>query len=113
MIFHILDQSHLFQIHNFQTRNHLFLYDFQSKETSVAAILKRGFMMDTLQKGNFSRLQIQLTDQILKIWSTNPVFVNKYKQERHHFFIALESDRGPERIRAIEKFAEAKAEVGI
>ena len=84
----------------------LFLYDFQSKETSIASILKRGFMMDTLQKGNFSRLQIQLTDQILKIWSTNPVFVNKYKQERHHFFIALESDRGPERIRAIEKFAE-------
>jgi hypothetical protein len=84
----------------------LFLYDFQIKETSIASLLKRGFMLDTLQKGNFSRLQIQLTDQVLKIWATNPLIVNKYKLNRYQFFIALENDRGPERVRAIEKFGE-------
>ena len=84
----------------------LFLYNFQIKETSIAALLKRGFMLDTLQKGNFSRLQIQLTDQVLKIWATNPLIVNKYKNDRYHFCIVLENDRGPERVRALEKFAE-------
>lgn len=84
----------------------LFLYSNQIKETSIATILKRGFMMDTLQKGNFSRLQVQITEQVLKIWATNPLIVNKYKQDRYQFFIALENDRGPERVRAIEKFAE-------
>ena len=84
----------------------LFLYSNQIKETSIATILKRGFMMDTLQKANFSRLQVQITEQVLKIWATNPLIVNKYKQDRYQFFIALENDRGPERIRAIEKFAE-------
>ncbi len=84
----------------------IFLYNFQIKETSIATLLKRGFMMDTLQKGNFTRLQVQLTEQVLKIWATNPLIVNKYKQGRYQFFIALENDRGPERVRAIEKFAE-------
>ena len=84
----------------------IFLYNYQIKETSIATILKRGFMLDTLQKGNFSRLQVQLTEQVLKIWATNPIFVNKYKQNRYQFFIALENDRGPERVRAIEKFSE-------
>jgi hypothetical protein len=86
----------------------LFLYDFQIKETSIATILKRGFMMDTLQKGNFSRLQIQLTEQVLKIWATNPLIVNKYKENRYQFFIMLQNDHGPERIRAVEKFAECR-----
>ncbi|MFM9834735.1 MAG: hypothetical protein ACKVOA_01375 [Methylophilaceae bacterium] len=84
----------------------LFLYNYQIKETSIAALLKRGFMLDTLQKGNFSRLQIELTDQVLKIWATNPLIVNKYKLNRYQFFIALDNDRGPERVRAIEKFGE-------
>jgi len=86
----------------------LFLYDFQIKETSIATILKRGFMMDTLQKGNFTRLQVQLTEQVLKIWATNPLIVNKYKQDRYQFFIMLENDHGPERIRTVEKFTECR-----
>lgn len=84
----------------------LFLYDFQIKETSIAAILKRGFMVDTLQKGNYSQLEVELTDRVLKIWSTNPLIVNTYKENRYHFFIALENGRGPERLRLKEKFAE-------
>jgi len=86
----------------------LFLYDFQIKETSIATILKRGFMMDTLQKGNFTRLQVQLTEQVLKIWATNPLIVNTYKQDRYQFFIMLENDHGPERVRSVEKFAECR-----
>jgi hypothetical protein len=84
----------------------LFLYEHQKKETSLAGILKQGFMLATLQKGNYSRLQIQLTEQVLKVWSTNPVIVNKFKRDKHHFFIDMEQDRGPERIRSVEKFAD-------
>jgi hypothetical protein len=84
----------------------LFLYEHQKKETSLASLLKQGFMMHTLQKGNYTRLQIQLTEQVLKVWSTNPILVNKFKRDKHHFFIDVENDRGPERIRSVEKFAD-------
>lgn len=84
----------------------LFLYDHQKKETSIATLLERGFMVDTLHKGNYSRMQIQLTEQILKVWATNPLLLNKYKQDRFQFFINVEGDKGPERIRAVEKFAD-------
>jgi hypothetical protein len=84
----------------------LFLYEHQKKETSLASLLKQGFMMSTLHKGNYSRLQIQLTDQILKVWATNPILVNKFKRDKHHFFINMDNDRGPERIRSVEKFSE-------
>ncbi|WP_020167909.1 hypothetical protein [Methylotenera sp. 73s] len=84
----------------------LFMYNFHRKETSIATILKLGFMMDTLHKGNYSRLQIQLTEQVLKIWATNPLILNKYRQDKMQFFIQLEGDKGPERIRSVEKYAE-------
>ena len=84
----------------------LFMYSFHKKETSIATILKQGFMMDTLHKGNYSRLQIQLTEQVLKKWASNPLILNKYKQDKMQFFIALEGDKGPERIRTVEKYAE-------
>jgi hypothetical protein len=84
----------------------LFLYDYQNKETSLATILKQGFMMDTLHKGSYSRVQIQITEQILKIWATNPLITIKNKQDKYQFFINIESDKGPERIRAVEKFAD-------
>lgn len=84
----------------------LFLYNFHRKETSIATILKHGFMMDTLHKGSYSRLQIQLTEKVLKIWASNPLILNKYRQDKMQFFIALEDDKGPERIRTVEKYAE-------
>lgn len=84
----------------------LFLYDFQKKETSLATLLKQGFMMSTLQKSNYSHIQIQLIEQILKTWATNPLITVKNKQDKYQFFINIESDKGPERIRAIEKFAD-------
>jgi|GEM_PF-974202 len=84
----------------------IFLYDHQKKEISIATLLKRGFMMDTLHKGNYSRLQIQLTEQVLRVWATNPLLLNKHKQDKFQFFIDVESDKGPERIRAVEKFAD-------
>jgi len=85
----------------------LFLYDYQKKETSIATILKQGFMMDTLHKGsNYSRLQIQMTEQVLKVWATNPLLLNRHKLDKFQFFIDVEADKGPERIRAVEKFAD-------
>jgi cyclic-di-GMP-binding protein len=86
----------------------LFLYNFQIKETSIAAILKRGFMVDTLQKGNYSQLEIELADRVLKIWSTNPLIVNTFKPNRYHFFIQLEDGKGPERLRVQERFANCR-----
>jgi hypothetical protein len=83
-----------------------FLYNHQKKETSIASILKQGFMLDTLHKGNYTRLQIQLTEYVLKAWSTNPLIVNKFKQDKYQFFINVEEDRGPERVRTVEKFAQ-------
>lgn len=84
----------------------LFLYDFQTKETSLATLLKRGFMMNSLQKSSYTRLQIQMTEQILKVWASNPLITIKHKQDKYQFFINIESDKGPERIRAVEKFAD-------
>ncbi|MEE9331049.1 MAG: hypothetical protein V3U89_02355 [Methylophilaceae bacterium] len=86
----------------------LFLYNFQIKETSIAAILKRGFMVDTLHKGNYSQLEVELTDRVLKIWATNPLIVNTYKENRYHFFIALSNGKGPERLRVKQKFTECR-----
>lgn len=84
----------------------LFLYDDQQKETSIATLLKRGFMMDTLQKGSYNPLQIQLTEKILSAWATNPLLLNRYKKDKMQFFINVESDKGPQRIRSVEQFAE-------
>lgn len=84
----------------------LFLYDHKTIETSIATLLKRGFMLDTLQKGNYNRLHIQLTEQVLKVWASNPLIVSGYRHNKFQFFINLESDKGPERIRAVEKFAD-------
>jgi hypothetical protein len=86
--------------------SNLFVYDFEYKETSLAAMLEQGFMLDTLQKSNYSRMQIQLAEQILKRWATNPVIATKFQRDNHHFFINTDSDKGPERIRAVEKFAD-------
>lgn len=85
-----------------------FLYNFQIKETSLATILKRGFMVDTLDKGNYSQLEIELTDRVLKIWSTNPLIVNTFKPNRYHFFIQLEAGKGPERLRVEERFSNCR-----
>ena len=84
----------------------LFMYDYQKRECSLAALLKQGFMMNTLHKSSYSHLQIQLTEQILKVWATNPLLLNKHKLDKFQFFINVESDKGPERIRAVEKFAD-------
>jgi hypothetical protein len=84
----------------------LFLYEFQIKETSLAILLKRGFMLSTLQKGSYSKLQIELTDRVLKIWASNPLIVNTYKQGRYQFGVKLENDAAPDRVRTVEKFIE-------
>lgn len=84
----------------------LFMYENQKKETSIAALLKQGFMLSTLQKGNYNRLQIQLASQIMKQWSTNPLLLNKYKQDIFQFHIDISSDVGPMRVRGIEKYAD-------
>ena len=84
----------------------VFLYEHQKKEISIATLLKRGFMMDSLYKGSYSRLQIQLTEQVLRVWASNPLILIKHKQDKYQFFINIESDKGPERIRAVEKFAD-------
>jgi hypothetical protein len=67
----------------------LFLYDFHKKEMCIATLLKQGFMMDTLQKGNYSRIQIQLTEQVLKMWASNPLITTKNKDDKYQFLLIL------------------------
>lgn len=81
-----------------------FLYEHQKKETSIAMLLKRGFMLDTIQTGSYSEIQIELTDRILKIWSTNPLITNRYtKQKEYQFYIHLSEDNRPQRIRGAKQ----------
>ncbi len=81
-----------------------FLYDFQKKETSIATLLKRGFMLDSMQKGSYSQQQIELTDRILKTWSTNPLITSRYtKQKEYQFFIHMNEDNRPQRIRGAKQ----------
>lgn len=81
----------------------LFLYDFQNKETSIATILEGGFMLDTLQKGSYSQLQIELTNRMLKTWSSNPLISKEYKHNEYQFFIHLDDDNGPQRLRGAQQ----------
>lgn len=82
----------------------VFLYEFKNTETSIAAILKRGFLLDTLQKESYSQFQIELTDRILKLWSVNPVISKHYtKRDEFQFFIHLEKDKRPQRLRGAKQ----------
>jgi hypothetical protein len=82
----------------------LMLYPFHHKETSLAVILKRGFMLSTLQKGSYTPCQIELTDHVLKTWSTNPRISNQYtKQNEYQFFIHLDGDKSPQRLRSAKQ----------
>jgi len=76
------------------------LYDFQVKETSMTSIVERGLMLDTLHQGHFSPFEIELTDRILKIWSSNPVITYSYKANQYQFFSPLARDVGPIRLTA-------------
>jgi hypothetical protein len=79
------------------------LYDVSSSEISIAALLERGFMMETLQTSNFNRVQVQLTEGVLRKWATNPEIGKIYKKDAYQFYIALEADRRPERLRKLEE----------
>lgn len=82
----------------------LFLYDFQHKETSLATLLMRGFMLNTLQKGSYTSFQIELTDRVLKAWSTNLTISNQYNtQNEYQFFIHLDGDKSPQRLRSAKQ----------
>lgn len=82
----------------------LFLYDFQHKETSLATLLMRGFMLNTLQKGSYTPFQIELTDRVLKAWSTNLTISNQYNtQNEYQFFIHLDGDKSPQRLRSAKQ----------
>lgn len=77
----------------------LFLYDFQNKETNIATILYRGFMLDSLQKGSYTQLQTELTERVLKTWLNSALISKDYAHDEYQFFIHLEEDKRPERLR--------------
>lgn len=56
-------------------------------------------MLDTLQKGDYTQQQIALTDQVIRVWSTNPIISKKYEPSRYQFFIHLDGDKRPQRLR--------------
>lgn len=80
----------------------LFLYDSPDQEISLAMLLERGFMLDTLQKENYTPLQFELTERLLKKWSTNPTITNIFKDGEYQFFIHLDNSSRPQRVRSLK-----------
>lgn len=77
----------------------LFLYDSQQAATSIASLLERGLMLDTLQKENYTPAQFEITDRVLKAWTSNPVISNKFKEGEYQFFLHLDNESRPQRLR--------------
>ncbi len=84
----------------------LFLYNFQNIEISLSAVLGRGFMLDTMQRENYSPLQIELADRIFKTWTLAPNITKKYIDDEYQFFIHLNGDERPQRIRGAKQHAD-------
>jgi hypothetical protein len=95
----VINQAEALEIVN----QKLFLYDHHKQATSIAALLKQGFMMGVLNRGTYSSAQIQIIDLILNIWATNPFIAKHFKHDKYHFCINMQQDSGPERIRRLEK----------
>lgn len=77
----------------------ILLYENDEKAITLATLLVRGYMLDTLTKGSYSRQQIELTAQVLNKWLINPKIQNEFVQSEHTFLINLDLDKGPDRAR--------------
>ena len=76
-----------------------FLYENDAKEITLAALFVRGYMLNTLTKGSFSRQQIELTAKVLDAWIINPKIQREYIASEHAFLVNLKSDKGTDRAR--------------
>ncbi len=79
----------------------ILLYENDEIEITLASLLVRGYMLDTLTKGSYSRHQIELTAQVLNQWISNPRIQNEYVKSEHTFLINLDLDKGPDRARGL------------
>ena len=77
----------------------ILLYETDEKELTIATLLVRGYMLDTLTKGSYTRQQIELTAQVLNKWIINAKIQNQYVKSEHTFLINLDSDKGSDRAR--------------
>lgn len=82
-------------------RQSILLYENDEKEITLASLLVRGYMLDTLTKGSYSRQEIELTAEVLKKWIVNPKIQHQYVKSEHTFLINLDLDKGPVRVRGL------------
>lgn len=95
----VINQAEAMEIVN----QKLFLYDHFKQATSIAALLKQGFMMAVLNRSTYSSAEIQIISLILNVWATNPFIATQFQRDKYHFFININKDKGPERLRRLEK----------
>jgi hypothetical protein len=81
----------------------LFLYDHFKQFTSIAGLLECGFMLGVLNRSTYTSAEIQMVSLILNAWATNPIIATQFQRDKYHFFINLNNDSGPERVRRLEK----------
>lgn len=85
------------------TNQKLFLYDHFKQATSIAGLLKQGFMLGVLNRSTYTSAEIQIVSLVLNVWATNPFIARQFQRDKYHFFINLNKDTGSERIRRLEK----------
>jgi hypothetical protein len=85
------------------TNQKLFLYDHFKQSTSIAGLLKHGFMLGVLNRSTYSSAEIQIVSLVLNAWATNPFIATQYQRDKYQFCINLDKDSGPDRVRRLEK----------
>jgi len=81
----------------------IFLYSYETKVSSIAILLERAFMLDTLQRESYTPLQFELTDCVLRTWSFKPeISKGNASNNEYQFFIHLANENRPQRLRSVK-----------
>ncbi|MEO8417498.1 MAG: hypothetical protein ABI475_02095 [Methylophilaceae bacterium] len=73
----------------------------QTKSRRFQARYVQALMLDTLNRSNMLKSEIELVDGWLNTWCQNLSLAKKYDKNRQLFFVDLRADRGARRIREL------------
>lgn len=73
----------------------------QTESRSFQARYLQALMLDTLNRSNMLKSEIELVDRWLNTWCQNLSLAKKYDKNRHLFFVDLRVDRSARRVRAL------------
>jgi cyclic-di-GMP-binding protein len=71
-------------------------------EKSLATMFAQICMLDSINQSGMTRVQIELTWQLLTKLLRNVQVVDHYEEQHHFYFIDLRKDRGARRMRTLE-----------